>query len=1748
MLGKLPVGIRHSQDREACVTVKIHVEIAAKINFAFHQSTFPLLRDLRVENLSEDEHLDGLVVKFRADIPFIKDMEWNVDRVAARGEVSIQNRDLQLDGNFFLNLADSVRGTVTVQVEKDGSVLGNVDKPIELLAYNEWGGTEFMPELLAAFSTPNDPAIDRILRSASEVLRKAGKNDGLDGYHSSRRERVWEMVSAVYAAIANLRLSYSQPPASFERNGQKIRLPSQILEGRVGTCLDTTMLFASVLEQAGLNLIIAIPQGHALVGVWLQPESLATVVSDEAETLRKRVDLNELVLIETTCVTSHPLLPFSKAVAAAKETITPEKDSTFVAAVDIRRARAHRIMPLGLRRDSSKTDSMELGQVVEIGLEEAPSLPDFDIACSGDEKLETSQSRIRRWQDRLLDLTPRNRLLNYREKIGLTIICPDPDKLEDKLADGKTQISIKPLPRLSAERWQDKAIHRRRSGEEITDEYARDALDKKQVLVDLSNEELSRRISGLYRKAQESLQESGANTLYLALGFLRWKRTGSRDFYYAPLILFPVTLERRSIRSDVKMMAHDDGPRFNDTLLEMLRMDFGIDIKGVGDVLPPDQSGIDVKKIWKIVQDAVSDSSGLEVMKKVFLGHFSFAKYLMWKDLGERREALKENTVIRYLLGLPGLMPDPCTGEADFDNSERIDRTCESDMLTPLTADSSQLEAIAMADQSRDFIIIGPPGTGKSQTISNLIAHLLGKGKTVLFVSEKTAALNVVYRRLEEIGLGHCCLELHSNKTSRTHVAEQLARACESGQAQTEETWKREAARLRDLRDKLNRVVGHLHREHRNGLTAHYAIGIKVRDEVFARRVKFSWSSAGQHDKADLQAMCEAVRYLAIYAKEVGDISSTPFHRIVQGRWSPQWEEQISDLARDLSTCAKEADRACMALCEAIEIALPDRAMNRLDDLVEFAALLEDPYRNQTAYALDPDGQDRIEALEKVSILLKSYAADQASLSCAYDPFAWRTLDGGEIERHWQAAETAWWPKRVFARRKVIKAMGEGGARGKPDPAKDAPLLRRLREKGEQIDRLDDQLAVFKDWAGHATDSATTELLCRLGNRMRVAVGKLADDTQSLIKTRDKIRTLLHDGNDLLAPNAAVGRVAKAFRDSLERFQQSCAAFEEVSGQPVREVFEATDQVLEQIHKMAETISQRRSELRRWCDWSQRRADAINLGLRSLVEAVEHGCIPVEEIPVTFEAAYCSWWSEAIIGEDEVLRTFSTLEHTQAIRDFRHFDECFQKTTAAYIAAKLAGARSDHNQHTQWGQFHHELRKKRHSPIRQIMQKFPDVVRVLTPCMMMSPLSVVQYLPSDHALFDFVIFDEASQITVWDAVGAITRGRQVIVAGDPKQMPPSNFFARSEDDPDGDVDVEGDLESILDAMLSTGIPQSRLNLHYRSRKESLIAFSNDRYYDNSLITFPAPKVRERGVHLVRPEGVYERGQSRCNQGEARAIVEEIVRRLSDPDPEIRKRSIGVVTFNSEQQTLIENLLDKARRDNPKIEWAFLSEQVTEPVFVKNIETVQGDERDVILFSITYGPDRSDHVTMNFGPLNREGGERRLNVALTRARFEMCVFSTLHPDRLDLSRTSARAVKDLKHFLEYAEKGPSVLGTTVFGPGGDFESPFEVAVARGLRDKGWEIHPQIGVSAYRIDLGVVHPNKPGVYLAGVECDGAMYHSAASARERDRIRQDVLNGLGWKLFRVWSSDWWTDRLRSLNSLDENLRQYLEQDRAH
>lgn len=1940
--------------------VKLHAALVPRLNLADFQNAVPALRELAVSS-NTDSALQELDLTVSSAPAFLKPRTWHLDAVGVGQTVHVKDLDLHLDGALLSRLTEAEKSTVAFRLtrrEQPEVALCILEVVVELLPRNHWAGIGQSPEMAAAFVQPNDPAVEQILKAAAGVLHRAGKSGAIDGYKHGAK-RAWELASAVWGAVVAMRLDYSLPPASFEHTGQKVRGPSQVAESGLATCMDLALLFAACLEQAHLNPLIVFLKGHAFVGLWLRPEEFSITVVDDVTALRKRVKLKELILFETTLVTHRPAASFSQACENAVKQIAEENQDAFELAVDVRRARMTRIKPLASAEAAVAKSAADVPEDTALAFDEAPDLPDDDSQVIPSAQLDP-KDRLARWQRKLLDLSLRNSLLNFKAgKKALVLEAPEPGALEDLLAEGSALKLLAHPDLMDGSDPRSKALHEARENEDVRQEHAREALGKREVFIRLAAPDMEARLIDLYRGARNAMQEGGANTMFLALGFLVWNRDdkpGQR--IKAPLILLPVTLNRKSARSGFTMTAHEDEPRFNPTLLEMLRQDFKLDL-GVGDgELPRDDTGIDVAAVWRRVAHAIKDVKGWEVSEDVVLSMFSFAKFLMWKDLTERTEQLRQSPVVRHLIDTPR---EAYASSVAFPEARRLDAEFSPQQtFCPLPADSSQLSAVMAAVKGKDFVLIGPPGTGKSQTISNLIAQCMAEGKRVLFVAEKIAALDVVYRRLREVGLGEFCLELHSNKARKLDVLAQLAKSWDAQGSVDQVAWQAEAQRLKKIRDELSAYVERLHHRHPNGWTIYGAIGRVVGGDALPQ-LKFSWHSLAGHDAREMARLRDVADRLEVNSTAVGlqGLQGGALVSIGRTEWSPKWQqlaveaaESVGKAAQDLAdayarfaaaaglpACGLErhARGAICVLAKTLPAAHghewgfllgPDAAATCVD--LKSAAGLVAQHRQINAEMSAPWTAEQSAALvdalrlldEREAVhgqlgaawpahiaeelsnglrLLEQIEARQAQLSVKYTSQV-EALNVSQLQRDWAKAEGAIWPMSWLGKRKVraqLEAAIEGT--GEPKVAEDlaswvairalreqvadvnpgAPLqevwaglktrldvarsalrtnscleaarlghtwedeglepaaqgrcgerwaaeiarLRRLRnldleveakadlltfceglwqgrasrkellvaamaferdrlalgdsgslhgdhlevaqgqcgarlqaEHGrmtrraavEQALRAHDALAERTQhlWQGLGTDLGLADKALKFQSSLHAAVTGLAQHGLGAAELRTALQGLIADRNHLLAPGAAVAVAGTVYLEAWSPLSPSIERLAELGGFAEGDKQEWLSLGASDLVERSRRISAEQAGLRAWCAWRKVRDEAISAGLGSMVLAIEQGALFGKEIQAAFEVNYCRWWLSTVVEDEAVIRTFISAEHERRIGDFRALDDKFTDITRQWIRARLCAelpSVESVNKNTEWGVLRHEVnKKKRHLPLRELLSRIPSVVLRLTPCLLMSPLSIAQYLSADASNFDVVVFDEASQIPVWDAIGAMARGRQVVMVGDPKQLPPTNFFDRAESDAD-DEDVEGDLESILDECLGASLPTRNLSWHYRSKHESLIAFSNARYYGGSLVTFPSPVTDDRAVSFHHIKGVYEKGGARINKPEAKALVADLVRRLKSPGFRESKLTIGVVTFNTEQQALIEDLLDEARRSDPSIE-PFFAEVELEPVFVKNLESVQGDERDIMYFSITYGPDASGAVSMNFGPLNRDGGERRLNVAVTRARHELRVFSSLKGEQMDLSRTQALGVRDLKHFLEFAERGPRALVEATMGSRGDFESPFEEAVAAALSRKGWQVHTQIGASAFRVDLGVVHPDMPGRYLTGVECDGATYHRSATARDRDKLREQVLRGLGWEIVRVWSTDWWIDPRGTLERVHAQLDALLEADR--
>ncbi|MDW8323274.1 MAG: DUF3320 domain-containing protein [Burkholderiales bacterium] len=1927
--------------------VYVQAEWLKKVNLADYQNHVPLLRELAVVNDGPDG-LEELELALDAQPGFFTPRTWLIDALPAGDRRPIEDLDLKLNGAELTRLTEAEHATLRLTLRRRGAeqALHQQAFAIELLPRNHWGGLQHLPEMVAAFVQPNDPVIDGLLKQAAIRLHARGLDAALDGYRGGARH-AWEIAEALWGVVAALGLHYSLPPASFEHTGQKVRSPSQIVATRIATCLDLTLLFDALLEQAGLHPLVVFTQGHALAGVWLKDEMFSAPVVDDITALRKRMHLKELVLFETTLITDQSIPSFRRAVDQGATRV--EQDEAFELAVDIRRARLQGIKPLASAEISEPLAPGMAEEAAEPPFEGPPELPDEE---EGAATAPAEQDRLTRWQRRLLDLSLRNSLLNFRGgKRSVALKVPEPGLLEDRLAQDKA-IKLLSLHKLKqANDQRDRRLHERRTHEDPERAFLLKALESDEVYAELPEEELAARLVELYRTTRTLMEEGGANTLYLALGFLVWTRQDKPDQRFrAPLVLLPVKLARRSVRSGFYLSLHEDEARLNPTLVQMLRQDFRLELGLTEGELPRDDSGLDLLGIWHRVEQAIKDIPGWEVSREVVLANFSFAKYLMWKDLTDRVQQLRDNPVVRHLLDHPR---EPYRPEVEFPASTQLDREYSPDQVfCPLPYDSSQLAAVLAAARGMDFVLIGPPGTGKSQTITNLIAHCLAEGKRVLFVAEKRAALEVVYRRLREIGLAEFCLELHSNKANKRAVLDQLGHAWDARGERDVQAWQDTAQKLGTMRAQLNDYVERMHRPHANGLSVYTAIGRVIEGQDLPQ-VELAFADPNAHTQEDLERLQQAAQALTVHAESIGWdlIGRHPLTGIEQQEWTTAWQSRLEQSAQDLQAKAQALLKAAAALCQQAQWPLPLLHQRARTALAALAQALREVRGRDWRFLLQPTAQATLARLHAARALLERHAALnaalsppwpepvrrqveaglkllwvrsqwlakvgrpwstqtqrtlkqglqrlreiarlQAQLSARYDEARIERLDLQRMLAAWERAQRSSWPVSWLLKRKLrkdlLKATVEAPAKldvgselqlwaeirhlrtevhalnpgpeaqdlwagvhtspalvesalalqsavaralqgqaweekgleavaaGQCGPllAERLQALRALRQTEATLERLDPlreatgglwrgrdtspevlQAALLfqEDWSrvaqrgelsgehptvangacgadlteayrllseradlerqlsGYADLTPATaglwqgldtpvDLLTRaerLHHWLTSAWSELGLDQAQLQALRVALERLLAGNEALLAPvaQAAASYIVAhhAFEPALEALLSTMHA-----GEKHRTAFAA--ETAEVILQRCAAILQHRSKLSRWCAWRHACSEAQALGLGPLVQAIEQGRVAPSQVLPVFHTAYARWWLNAVVDSDPVLRRFVSAQHERRIADFRELDKKYLDCTRQYIRARLCAqipARTAVQLDAEWGVLRHELSKRaRHMALRQLLQRIPTALMRLTPCLLMSPLSVAQYLPANANHFDLVVFDEASQIPVWDALGAMARGRQVVMVGDPKQLPPTRFFERTEHDWD-DEDVEEDLESVLDECLGAGLPIRKLDWHYRSRHESLIAFSNHRYYNDGLVTFPSPHTEDQAVslHYVK-EGRYAKGGARTNVAEAKALVADVVATLKSPEFRQARLSLGVVTFNSEQQRLIEDLLDQARRDDPALEAAF-AEELVEPVFVKNLENVQGDERDIIYFSTTYGPDIHGHVSLNFGPLNRMGGERRLNVAITRARLALRVFTSLKPEHIDLARTQAAGVRDLRLFLEYAEQGLRAFARVPLGSRGGYDSPFEAAVAEALTRHGWRVHSQVGASKFRIDLAVVHPDAPGRYLCGIECDGATYHRHATARDRDLLREQVLRALGWQIVRIWSHDWWTDPKGTAERLHERL----------
>ena len=1783
------------------------VDIAEQVSYALAYGGLPVLTNVVVSSHQPSRLAQATIHIHLQSLGQAISKTWTKTVSAGdSGRILVERPDIIWKGDVLLDIPDTQPGELVIRITEADQSESIGSLPITVSSADSWyAHSPIGPLSLAAFVRPNDPRLREILDVASTKLEQKTGSGGLSGYQNPTK--VAPMVEAVYEAVQELNITYSDPPASWDMEsatdghaGQRIRSTASILDERVGTCLDTAVLFAALLENIGLYPLIALVPGHAFVGFWSPGRyEEARLPSSQTGLLRNQVnemDLGNLQFFETTVVAKgHERVAFSDALGIGRENITTfvadtriTERSHYVDIVASRRPGARRVFPMPIRRVRSdgtvevieyKPEEFSVNILIDkltkelAGREGSFSGVDLDVP-----------PRLRVWLDSLLDLSLRNPLINFRyPKTSMPLVVP-PGSLgviEDLIAQ-ETPFALQSLE-LADDRDATVVLSNpRMEPPAAVAEIALDQLRSRSLIAGLTGEASRKLLRSMTSQARTVIEETGSNGLFLAMGFLSWDAERKQRFganapaplgelagdaqsdsatdnnLLSPLILIPVTLTPKNRFREFSLRIDPDSPITpNFSLIEKLRRDYGISLDSLAN-LEEDDSGINVPKALDGIRHTIQEAGldGFRIDEGAVLGFFNFSTYRLWKDLVDNWRILSKAPLFHHLLHSPhqpfqqpgsisGAGEDlgdsaPAggsdSGESGLGEANEAEVTAEQaespedlsddvdlDALIgelPIPADASQARAVARASKGETFVLQGPPGTGKSQTITNMLAHALQQGQRVLFVAQKKEALDVVKERLDQVGLGGFSLDLHDRSQSLKAVKTQLLEVLEKERSVDPVGFEIALKEYHQSFAPLRRYREKLHEEGAHNQSLYQAMDLMLATPGEAA-LPVPGSFVAQHDTDAVHHIGSTLKHVTETGPVAGTAGDNPWSFANSWTQSPESEAEVRQLLEQLSQTQSVLQTNPTAWSYVLGI-------SSFDELALCGALRFDEATPMGAveHTAELSRQARKVAEESVRTLQQRLEAESAN----YAPLRDFPIDEiAQIERSSRAKSGL---GRFFALRKLQKTINRA-------------FRQELVASRNDVEATILLLEELKDLYSAARADLSQIPGWRDANSLNLFVPEQLVDQLETLRRIDTLVELLDTSRDREGASAreVIGSIAEqsGLRTALLGWTQAANSLMAALGADSSSTRRwqgqsslGTALVNATPGLVADATNHSWIQLQRWL---QLVTDLEPLTSRGLADAVDHlmsGHVPYTDGPNAFLKGYYS----ALVDHLMVQQGFNTFDQAPInsfVKKFTQAQKQLQATLPDVLSAELIDRRGfDMSMKLgAIGDLLAELKKttSRRGSVRLLLRKHWDLIRRITPCVLASPDSVVRFVDADLEPFDVVVFDEASMIKVGTALGAIGRAKAAVVVGDTKQMPPTSVAQAKVNalDDDGDDDLVEDMESILSQVEVARLPEVMLKWHYRSEDESLIGFSNTHYYNDKLLTFPAATTQRQGYglefhhlpdgHFVRRSDKGKQGTAGTNPNEAKAIVEHIAKLLADPAT--ATDSIGVVTLNQPQQRLILEML----QDHPSeaIQHALLEGINGEVIFVKNLETVQGTERDVILFSVAFSKNERGTLPLNFGPLNNAGGERRLNVAVTRSRKRMLVFSSFTGQELLSREPASEGVRQLGEFLQMAQYGPD--GVSLSGSSVASQDRHQDAVATALRDAGLHVKTDVGLSGFRVDIAVYRsPDSENAEL-GILLDGPRWTSRETVSDRDALPVSFLeNRMGWpRITRLWLPAW-------------------------
>jgi len=1493
-------------------------------------------------------------------------------------------------------LPEQREGTLVVTVESLGKSVSE-EFPLKILA-----NTEFLllPELwgmLASYVQTQDPALQLLRGQVQELLDTQPASSG--------RQELKNLAEACYQVLGQFEfqpdhsanstaanISITAGEESWQVPVVRLRTSGEVLRQGTATASELVLLYSAIAAACRLKPVLVIARGRLLAAVNLEGLLNSAVVQGK---MKPQNYLRGKKLLAFDPVQALNRVPFEKAVAEAEKYFELAQGL-----VDVRLQLANHVAELPINESIEGFDAEEImasncalpnsDGAAEV-VPDAAALADDSsgeqrqitenievleqIEAPGqDSKVDNSAEpphRVQDWQRRLLDLKLTNPLLSLKTKAyKLELRQGMLAELEQLILAGHS-LSLKDM----------KAIDPFDRGKgiddatQLSDQILRNKLlDQHKVHIDTNRSTYTNGLNELKKKSLMLAEETGNANLYLSLGELTYAKAGRTN--KAPLFLVPVKLERSSKMAPFKIKCDDEGEIIpNYCLSEWLKKEYGLTLVTLNE-LPEDNLELDILQMFTAIsRELVEANSEMKVSQTAYLFIANFSTFNMWKDMGECWEKFMASPVFTHIATSSGrAFLDP-NGDSDISTL----KTDETKNILPIAADGSQLQAVVAATSGRSFVLQGPPGTGKSQTITNLIAANLVAGKKVLFVAEKQAALDVVKVRLEDIGLSKFVLDMHGTDNVNKAVRNQIKAAIDAKYSYEPERWQLRKSRLVEDINALQeystaiRTPNKLNKSLWGALTL--SEDIKRNDDAKLICLPSGYAQNPSPSPDELEGL-------------VKDVAKNWVEPELLARWEGF---DLSGSLNSLKEAALNLSAACAELAETSAfdqlIASELSTSKTSEDLDSFLAV------NQKQLLSRPQREEVEDTLALIKTVVSQARSLKDLLEALLATYSQAFIEIGDLDQLDQAAAQARsWKLGRRARRRHFASILAGALQAELAVTEQKKLVKTYRPK--KVMESVGQMRALRIQMAHILDQLDQlpELKKRLMLWDNDFVQRL-EDFQASLDLQEKLPIWLWDA----------GELAK-LRKALRQLESSERTWRELTQAPEcnlggQELKTHIDQWIQR----GQQVEQDLPKLRQVARLNKAIQVLESKGLDELAGYLKHQKLTPAQVEASLELALCAQSIEERLAAFE-LDNFYAVEQQELTQNTNKNWQQVRDMYRQVLPAKLFEARGWTNQPDQdTQQLRMQLDAKRNSAsIRTLFSKYGQQILNATPCVMASPASLATHIEPGALMFDLVVFDEASQVTVPQAMGAIGRAKAAVIVGDNKQMPPTNFFAANQDDDMAeDSETINDLESILDEAMEVRLPSLMLTWHYRSQTESLIAFSNQHYYSNELATLPAAgQMPGTGIFWRRVDGHfmrkadphYQANKLNTNEVEAKAIIEEISRRLNDPLT--KDQSLGVVTMNAKQMDLITTLLEES--DDPLIAEHMPGEGVApdKTIFVKNLENVQGDERDVILMSVGFSKDPlKNRLPLNFGPLNRQGGQRRLNVAVTRARTAAVGFAS-----------------------------------------------------------------------------------------------------------------------------------------------------------